>query len=186
MELHWAFLAGAGTPKGRSRAPVEAEPRRVQCILWILRTGAPWADVPDGYPSYQTCHRRSPSTSRAPRLMKSDWCAPRSLSGLSQLLERLMGDNAYESDRLDRELARRSVELIAPHRRSQKQRTQDGRRLRPYRRRWKVERLFAWFQNSRRIVVRHERVAENFLGRRHLPAASLSCGVYEMASILTC
>jgi len=27
-------------------------------ILWILRTGAPWADVPDRYPSYQTCHRR--------------------------------------------------------------------------------------------------------------------------------
>jgi hypothetical protein len=27
-------------------------------ITWILRTGAPWADLPDRYPSYQTCHRR--------------------------------------------------------------------------------------------------------------------------------
>ena len=27
-------------------------------ILWVLRTGAPWADVPHHYPSYQTCHRR--------------------------------------------------------------------------------------------------------------------------------
>jgi transposase len=27
-------------------------------ILWVLRTGAPWADVPEPYPSYQTCHRR--------------------------------------------------------------------------------------------------------------------------------
>jgi transposase len=27
-------------------------------ILWVLRTGAPWADVPDRYPSYQACHRR--------------------------------------------------------------------------------------------------------------------------------
>jgi transposase len=27
-------------------------------ILWVLRTGAPWAEVPDRYPSYQTCHRR--------------------------------------------------------------------------------------------------------------------------------
>jgi len=26
-------------------------------ILWILRTGAPWADLPDRYRSYQTCHR---------------------------------------------------------------------------------------------------------------------------------
>jgi transposase len=27
-------------------------------ILWVLRTVAPWADVPERYPSYQTCHRR--------------------------------------------------------------------------------------------------------------------------------
>jgi transposase len=27
-------------------------------ILWILRTGAPWYDMPDRYPPYQTCHRR--------------------------------------------------------------------------------------------------------------------------------
>ena len=27
-------------------------------ILWILRTGAPWADLPEKYPPYQTCHRR--------------------------------------------------------------------------------------------------------------------------------
>jgi transposase len=27
-------------------------------ILWILRTGAPWRDLPERYPPYQTCHRR--------------------------------------------------------------------------------------------------------------------------------
>jgi transposase len=27
-------------------------------ILWVLRTGAPWADMPRRYPPYQTCHRR--------------------------------------------------------------------------------------------------------------------------------
>jgi transposase len=28
-------------------------------ILWILRTGAPWHDMPkERYPPYQTCHRR--------------------------------------------------------------------------------------------------------------------------------
>ncbi len=27
-------------------------------ILWILRTGAPWHDLPERYPPYQTCHRR--------------------------------------------------------------------------------------------------------------------------------
>jgi transposase len=27
-------------------------------ILWVLRADAPWADLPERYPSYQTCHRR--------------------------------------------------------------------------------------------------------------------------------
>lgn len=27
-------------------------------ILWVLRTGAPWADLPRRYPAYQTCHDR--------------------------------------------------------------------------------------------------------------------------------
>jgi transposase len=81
---------------------------------------------------------------------------------------RLIGDNAYESDRLDAALARRGVELIAPHRRNRRHRTQDGRPLRRYQRRWKIERLFAWFQNFRRLVVRYERFAEKFLGMLHL------------------
>jgi transposase len=87
---------------------------------------------------------------------------------VGQLPVRLIGDNAYESDRLDTELARRGVELIAPHRRTRTQRTQDGRPLRRYQRRWKIERLFAWFHNFRRLVVRYERFAENFLGMLHL------------------
>jgi transposase len=81
---------------------------------------------------------------------------------------RLIGDNAYESDRLDAALAQRGVELIAPHRRTRRHRTQDGRSLRRYQRRWKIERLFAWFQNFRRLVVRYERLPENFLGMLHL------------------
>ena len=27
-------------------------------ILWILRTGAPWKDLPERYPPRSTCHRR--------------------------------------------------------------------------------------------------------------------------------
>jgi hypothetical protein len=59
----------------------------------------------------------------------------------------------------------RGVELIAPHRSNRKRpKTQDGRPLRRYVRRWKVERLFAWLHNYRRLVVRYEHYVENFQG----------------------
>lgn len=29
----------------------------VNAILWVMRTGAPWAELPARYPPYQTCHR---------------------------------------------------------------------------------------------------------------------------------
>jgi len=67
----------------------------------------------------------------------------------------LIGDNAYDSDRLDTELRRYGIELIAPHRSNRRNKTQDLRRMRRYWRRWKIERLFAWLQNFRRLVVRY-------------------------------
>ena len=82
--------------------------------------------------------------------------------------QNLIGDNAYDSDRLDAELKPYGIELIAPHRGNRKNKSQDGRRLRRLRRRWKIERLFAWLQNFRRLVVRYEHHAENFLGMLHL------------------
>lgn len=57
--------------------------------------------------------------------------------------------------------------MIAPNRRG-RCKTQDGRPLRRYRRRWKVERLIAWLQNFRRILVRHEVKLENYRAFVHL------------------
>ncbi len=83
---------------------------------------------------------------------------------------RLIGDKAYDSDALDARLHEGwGVEMIAPHRRNRRTSvTQDGRPLRRYKRRWKVERLFAWLQNYRRLVTRYEYHAENFLAFVHL------------------
>jgi transposase len=82
--------------------------------------------------------------------------------------QNLIGDNAYDSDRLDIELRYYGIELIAPHRSNRRWKTQDRRRLRRYRRRWKIERLFAWLQNFRRVAIRYERYTDNFLGMLHL------------------
>ncbi|HKZ20361.1 MAG TPA: transposase [Acidimicrobiia bacterium] len=56
--------------------------------------------------------------------------------------ENLIGDRAYDSDKLDDELRDEGIEMISPHRSNRKKRkTQDGRRLRRYERRWLVERF---------------------------------------------
>lgn len=78
--------------------------------------------------------------------------------------EHLIGDRAYDSDALDTALKHEGVEMIAPNRSSRKLKTQDGRRLRRYDRRWLVERFFAWLQWKRRLLVRWEYYASNFLG----------------------
>lgn len=65
MELtneQWALL-GPLLPKPRVRRDGRGRPWRdprdvLDAILWILRTGAPWRDLPPRFPSYQTCHRR--------------------------------------------------------------------------------------------------------------------------------
>jgi transposase len=211
-------------------------------ILWILRTGAQWAELPKRYPPYQTCHRRFQRWVRAGTLERilealaadlkerggldlsecfsecfidgafvvakegelcgshqagqrhksrmaggklADRCgltlaictasasphesrlvAPTLDSRfILDLPQRLIGDHAYDADPLDTELAKLRVEMIAPHRRKRKRpKTQDGRPLRRYTRRWKIERLFAWLGAFRRLVVRYERYALNYLG----------------------
>ncbi|MDP3722771.1 MAG: transposase [Candidatus Omnitrophota bacterium] len=71
--------------------------------------------------------------------------------------DRLIGDKAFDSDPLRTRLAQRGIELISPHRTNRvKPPTQDGRALRRYRRRWKIERLFAWLGHYRRLVIRYE------------------------------
>src|SRR5262249_15263152 len=79
--------------------------------------------------------------------------------------ENLIGDRAYDSDPLDAELRKDGIEMIALHRSNRsKPSTQDRRRLSRYMRRWLVERFFAWIQWQRRILIRWEYHAYNFLG----------------------
>jgi len=86
-------------------------------------------------------------------------------SFLDELPARLIGDKAYDSDRLDEQMREQyGIEVISPHRSDRQQPTQDGRPLRRYRRRWTIERLFAWLQNYRRLATRWEYHIENFFG----------------------
>src|SRR5512135_407282 len=67
----------AQRPDGRGR-PRVADREILNAILWILRTGAAWRDLPDRYPPYQTCHRGF-----------QEW---RSSGGVEQILRALVRD----------------------------------------------------------------------------------------------
>jgi len=95
--------------------------------------------------------------------------------------DRVVGDKAYDSDALDDRLACEGTDLIAPHRSSRRpeNKTQDGRYLRGYKRRWTVERTISWFQNYRRLCIRWEKAAKLFQGFLHL-----SCSLLLLREVL--
>ena len=85
----------------------------------------------------------------------------------------LIGDRGYDSDGLDDLLMTQyGIEMIAANRRG-RAKTQDGRPLRRAKRRWKIERLFAWLHNCRRVVTRWERHIGNYLGMVQLACARI-------------
>jgi transposase len=86
-------------------------------------------------------------------------------------LLRLIGDKAYDSNILDAALRKRGIDMIAPNHVTRKLQNQDGRKLRRYKRRWLIERVFAWLMRSRRLVTRYEHKAENFLAFLQLACA---------------
>lgn len=92
---------------------------------------------------------------------------------------RLIYDAAADSDPLRARLLRRGIELISPHRTNRiKSPTQDGRKLRRYRRRWKVERSISWLQNFRRLVTRYEYHAHLFHGFAQLACLIVVLGKF--------
>ena len=66
-----------------------------------------------------------------------------------------MGSMATASSRRESDGAPRSTRTL---------KTQEGRHLRRHERRWLVERFFAWLQWKRRLLIRGEYYASNFLG----------------------
>lgn len=87
----------------------------------------------------------------------------------------LIADRAYDSDKLRESLAAKGWDLVCPHRRGRvRPHTQDGRKLRRYRRRWKIERTISWLSSFRRLMVRHEHYGFIYQGFIHL-ACILIC-----------
>jgi transposase len=101
-----------------------------------------------------------------------------------QKLKRIIADRAYDSNPLRDQLQKRGIELLVPHRRNrQRWWRQDGRKLRRYRKRWKVERTFAWLQNFRRLLVRQDRILTVYRGLFHFACLLITLRyIYETSS----
>jgi transposase len=83
-------------------------------------------------------------------------------------LRRVIADRGYDSDALRTRFKQRGMELIVPYRKNiRNRRFEDKRKLRRYRKRWKIERTNAWLQNFRRIQVRYDRILTVFQGFLH-------------------
>ena len=228
------FIPQDAVREDRRGRPWSDRRRAFNGILWILRTGAPWQDLPERYGAYQTVHRRFQhwrkqgvidavlrglardlherggldlsecfldgsfaaarpggakigKTKRGkgckimalgdahglPIAIYTDAAAPAEVKLVEATLQRrlvkekplrIIADKAYDSDPLRERLLEEEMLLLAPHRRGRtKPSFNDGRWLRRYAKRWKIERLFAWLHNFRRLVVRWEYHAENYL-----------------------
>jgi len=86
----------------------------------------------------------------------------------------LIADKAYDSGALRKRLGKKGWDLICPHRKNRSQtKLQDGRKLRRYRRRWKVERTISWLQQFRRLIVRHEYYGHLYQAFVHLACITI-------------
>lgn len=92
---------------------------------------------------------------------------------LNEIPTTIIGDKAYDSDELDSSLLKRGIRLIAPNKYNRIRNHEDGRSLRRYRRRWKIERCFAWLQSYRKVATRYEIKFCNWVGYILLAASNL-------------
>jgi len=89
------------------------------------------------------------------------WCKSRN--------KLLVADKGYDSGPLRVRLKSRDIDLICAHRKNRvKAKLQDGRKLRLFRRRRKIERTFAWIGNFCRLVIRYDRLISVYRGFFHL------------------
>ncbi len=83
--------------------------------------------------------------------------------------EHLLYDKAADSDPLRDRLDDRGVELVTPHRRNRRRPPrQDGRALRRYKRRFKIEHLIQRLKVFRRVRVRYDYRSAMYGGFVHL------------------
>jgi transposase len=102
------------------------------------------------------------------------------LDRLPRQPERLVVDKAFDSGHVPRPHrgARGTYPIVPYRKRAVSTKYGDGRAMRRYKRRWKVERTFAWLGNFRRLVVRYERKHWIFRAFIHVACVPITLGQF--------
>ncbi|WP_342107768.1 transposase [Methylobacterium sp. SI9] len=152
-DAQWDQIAPLLPPqKPRTGRPAEDHRQVLDGMLWILRTGAPWEDLPARY---------GPVGRVSSRFYR--W---RKAGVFDRVLKRLRprrtaGDRGYSSPSARRRLRQRRIEPVNPTRRDQPRQPDFDKAA--YRERNKVERLIGRLKQYRRIATRYEKRAANYL-----------------------
>ena len=169
-DFEWRVIEPLLPNKPRGLPRVD-DHRVLHGIFWVLRSGAPWRDLPERYGPRTTCYNRFSLTAGqthdgqiVDKLL--DHLGPRTI---------VLADKAYDADRI-RELIQKqgATPNIPP---KSKWKPCFSKRL--YRERNLIERFFSKLKHFRRVATRHDKLAANFLAMVQLASLRLWLRVYE-------
>lgn len=164
MFLGWEFRPG------KKRGPAVGKTKRGKGTKWMVVVDG------QGVPLGSHLTSASPAEVKLAEVTLQNIAVPRAGRGRPQQRPlRVIADRAYDSDPLRGRLLRRGILLIVPHRKNRRLLAlNDGRTLRRYRKRWKIERTFAWLGNFRRLVVRYDRDLNRYRAFFHIACALIT------------
>lgn len=142
-------------------------------IFWVLRSGAPWRDLPDNFGPYTTCYNRFV------RWRRAGVCAGKLLSRLKSG-SMLLADRGYDADWIRTLAAEKGAWANIPPRSNRS----DPICFSPYlyQARNLVERFFNKIKDCRRVATRYDKLAANYLAFVQLASIRLWLRVNESAS----
>ena len=164
------MLLGREFRPGKKRGPAVGKTKRGKGTKWMVVVDG------QGVPLGSHLTSASPAEVTLAEVTLQSIAVPRAGRGRPQQRPlRVIADRAYDSDPLRGRLLRRGILLVAPHRKNRRlPALNDGRTLRRYRKRWKVERTFAWLGNFRRLVVRYDRDINRYRAFFHIACALIT------------
>ena len=131
--------------------------RFINGVFWILRTGAPWRDLPPFYGKWGTVYQRF-----------RRWCD-------KGIWETLLADRGYDTNQIIAYAADAGMNIVIPAKRNRKQQREYDRYL--YRLRHLVENAFLHLKRWRGIATRYAKTTTSFLAAVQIRCIAIWCAV---------